>query len=149
MRRRRSGFTLIEVLVALAIVAMAVTMMSGMIAGSLSQTAATRDARASWELAALAMGQILVEEAPKWKGGGGEGSHEWPIPESAAATARRGFRVQYEVKTEELMLSNRDDAVPEKILKVVVRVLPPAGDGADWETVPVELTTYHPYEGAP
>lgn len=147
MNRRRSGFTLVEVLVAVAIVATAVTMMSGMIAGSLAQTAATRDARASWELAALSMGSILAEEAPRWKGGAGEGSHEWELPESAAALARRGFRVQYEVKIEEIMISDREDAVPEKILKVVVRILPPAG--ADWATVPVELTAYHPYAQGP
>ena len=148
-RTNSAGFTLIEVLVALLITATAIVTLLGAREHAIRQTAETRDARVSWELAVWAMGDVLAVEAPEWKDSAPP-TTPWEIPTDLVVPHAEGFRVEYSAEIEEMTISDQPDAEPEMIFKVTVEVFsPPATDGGSGQgDKTITLVSYYPYGGS-
>ena len=142
--RANSGFTLIEVLIALLITTTAVVTLLGLRAGAIEATAETRDARVAWELAAMAMGETLAVDSAEWDESG-SGPTEW-TPEDVTIPHADKFSVTVEATPEEVRVSDDPDAEPEMIFKVRVTVRRRMQE-AKHEAEPVELVTYFPFGG--
>lgn len=150
-RTNSAGFTLIEVLVALLITATAIVTLLSVREQAIQQTAETRDARVSWELAVWAMGDVLAVEAPEWKDSAPP-TTPWEIPTHLVVPHAEGFRVEYSAEIEEKMISDEPDAEPEMIFKVTVEVFPPSGTearpGGERGAKTIKLVSYYPYGGS-
>lgn len=137
-RKREYGLTLIEVLVALSIVALVVVILLSKRLELVRAAPRTRDLRLAWIVAANKMGEILLEKKNFVSdNAGGSGDFE----------GYEGFTYDYEIAKEEVPTNDENDPKqkPKELLKVTLRVTIP--DQAEDEK-PLELVAYRRKEEA-
>lgn len=121
-----SGFTLIEVLVAFAIIAIAAAVLLHQRVEVVRDAAKVRDARLGWTLAAWKMGEI--ERDPKVFAQDRDDRKDGTFEDYAEEYAE--YRWEYELKKEEVSTNDGENPneKPREIFRLTLTVLPAEGE---------------------
>lgn len=116
-RARVEGFTLIEVLVAILIVAVVSMVLLNRRIEVVKDAAKIRDERVAWTLAAFKMGDLSRDPAAIAPSDSGDFSVD--LPDQAA------FRWSYEATRETVPLDETPDQKPREVLRVRLKIIDP------------------------
>lgn len=134
-RARNGGFTLVEVMLALGILAIVSVTLLNQRVHVVEEAGRSRDARMAWALASRKMAELELDPVI-WKGPGdfSNGDFHELSPEAA------GFRWEYRAMREEIDVSEPEDAAPvvREIFRLTLTVTPPG------EEEGVKLESYVP-----
>jgi prepilin-type N-terminal cleavage/methylation domain-containing protein len=113
--RQQSGFTLIEVLVAVLIVAVVCVVLLYRRIEVVQDAGRIRDERVAWTLAALKMGDLSRDPAAIMDSDSGDFSADLPDQE--------GFRWSYESQLEPIPVDEAPDQQPRSLRRVRLKIL--------------------------
>jgi len=115
--RQRSGFTLIEVLVAILIVAVVSMVLLYRRIDVVRDAARVRDQRVAWTLAAFKMGDLSRDPAAIADSDSGDFSEDAPD--------QAGFRWSYEAEVEPVPLDEGPGETPRSVRRVRLKIIDP------------------------
>ena len=136
-RAGQAGFTLAEVMVALAIIALASVMLLSQRLDLVREAQHSRDVRTAWILAAQKVAELELD--PKlWVGEGGAGAGDFGEPDPEY----RHFTWEFQIEREEVPTndSNDPDEKPREIFRLRLAVNGPALEE------PIRLEAFFPIE---
>ena len=117
LRLKTGGFTLIEVLVAVLIVAVVAIVLINRRIEVVQDAARLRDERVAWTLAALKMGDLSRDPAAIMDSDSGDFSKDAPD--------QANFRWSYESHLEPIPLDEGPDETPRSLRRVKLKILDP------------------------
>lgn len=143
--RRQGGFTLVEVMLALAILGTCAVVILDQRVDVVREAAAARDTRSAWMLASRKMAELEIDKT-LWKGTGGSSNGDFSdlAPEYAAFTWEYAA-AREPVETQDPALRKPGDK-PKEIFRVVLAVRAP---GAETPVVIEALLPVQDVETAP
>jgi prepilin-type N-terminal cleavage/methylation domain-containing protein len=115
--RARTGFTLIEVLVAILIIAVVAMVLLYRRIDIVRDAAKIRDERVGWTLAALKMGELSMNPADIRPSDSGDFSRDLPD--------QGEYRWSYEAIREPVPLDEPEGESAHEVLRVILRILDP------------------------
>ena len=118
---RRGGFTLIEVMLALAIMAMAVVVVLDQRVDVVREAAAARDARTMWMLASRKMAELEIDPQ-LWKGTGGTASGDFGEIDADYAAFTWEYVAAREVVETKDPATMKPGEKPKEIFRLVLAV---------------------------
>ena len=137
-RARSAGFTLVEVLVALAIIALVSVVLLGQRVEIVREAGRTRDMRTAWALAAQKMGELELDTTLfQGEGGGSSGDfHEYGEDYGL-------FLYEWEVRKEEVPTNdpNNPQEQPRVLFRMKLTVKVPS---AAPDESPIVIESFHP-----
>ncbi len=116
-KRQRAGFTLIEVLVAILIIAVVAIVLLYRRIDVIRDAARVRDERVAWTLAALKMGDLSRDPAAISPSDSGDFAGDAPD--------QAGFRWSYESEREDVPLDEAPEQAARQVLRVRLKIFDP------------------------
>ncbi len=114
-RRRQSGFTLLEVLIAVLIIAVVAMVLLYRRIDVVRDAAKIRDERVGWTLAALKMGELSMNPAEIRPSDSGDFSRDLPD--------QGEYRWTYESIREPVPMDEPEGEAPREVLRVTLKIL--------------------------